>query len=232
MTLLSNVITITGVVLQVVLLVLLIRGPFRRYFVIFAYCLAQTGQMVGDSFALRRFGQSSPQYKTVFWTDAIIVDILLLLLVVVLTYQAMEGNPLRSKMTRLLIVLWAIIMVLPFVVLRRPLFLTRWLNGTDQILNFGAAIMNLGLWTALLGSKKRDPQLLTIAAGLGVRVAAAAVLLGLRHFTAGGGIAREIADIAARLSFVAGTVIWCWAFRPATRPKKPAPATVQTPAPL
>jgi hypothetical protein len=122
--------------------------------------------------------------------------------------------------------------VLPFVVLRGPILGSRWLNGTDQILNFGAAIMNLALWTALLGTKKRDPQLLTVTAGLGARVAAAAVLLGLRQMTASGGNAREIADIAARLSTVAGTLIWCWAFRPATRPKKPAPAIVETPASL
>ena len=92
--------------------------------------------------------------------------------------------------------------------------------------------MNLALWTAILGSKKRDAQLLTVTAGLGARVAATALLLGLRHFTAGGGIAREIADMAARLTIVAGTLIWCWAFRPATRRGPSAPATAQTPAPM
>jgi hypothetical protein len=125
-----------------------------------------------------------------------------------------------------------VILILPFVVLKSRIFYTRWFNGTDQILNFGIAIMNLFLWTALLGNKKRDPQLLTVTAGLGARVAATALLLGLRQFTAGGGIGREIADIAARLSIVAGTLIWCWAFRPSTRPKKTAPAIVETPASL
>jgi hypothetical protein len=228
----SDVIGYTAVFLQVVLLYLLIRGPFRRYFLIFAYCLAQTLQTAMDGWVLNKYGQSSPQYRTTFWTDSIIVDILLFLMVIVLTYQALEGSPLRTKMTRLLAVLSAIIVVLPFVVLRGPILGSRWLNGTDQILNFGAAIMNLALWTALLGTKKRDPQLLTVTAGLGARVAAAAVLLGLRQMTASGGNAREIADIAARLSTVAGTLIWCWAFRPATRPKKPAPAIVETPASL
>ena len=213
----SNAITACGVILQVVLLVFLILGPFRRYFVIFAYCLAQTLQLANGIFALRTFGQSSPEYRTAFWTGTIVVDILMFLLVLVLTHQALAGNPLRSKMTRLMIVLSAIILVLPFVVLRRPLFLTRWFNGTDQILNFGAAIMNLGLWTALLGNKKRDPQLLTVAAGLGVRVASFAALLGLRRLTTDGGNARVIADIAARLSIVVGTVIWCWAFRPSAK---------------
>ena len=231
MDLFSNVIGVAGVFLHVVLLFLLIRGPFRRYFVIFVYCLAQTVLVVLDGLILRKFGQSSAQYRTMFWTDAMIVDVLLLLVVIVLTYQALEGNPLRSKMTRILVIFSAIIAILPFVVLRRPLFMTRWFNGTDQILEFGVAIMNLGLWTALLGSKKRDRQLLTVTAGLGARVAATALLLGLRHFTAGGGMAREIDDISARLTFLAGTLIWCWAFRPAMRPRQSSPAAIRTSTP-
>jgi hypothetical protein len=232
MDLFSNVIGVVGIFLHVVLLFLLILGPFRRYFVIFLYCLAQTVLGVLDGVILRKFGQSSTQYRTMFWTDAIIVDVLLFLVVIVLTYQALEGNPLRAKMTRILGGLSVIVAILPFVVLRRPLFMTRWFNGTDQILEFGVAIMNLGLWTALIASKKRDAQLLTVTAGLGARVAATALLLGLRHFTVGGGTAREVADVAVRLTFIAGTLIWCWAFRPSTRPKPKPPAVVETPATL
>src|SRR5205823_14467613 len=139
--------------------------------------LAQTVLGVLDGLILRKFGQSSTEYRTMFWTDAIMVDVLLFLVVIVLTYQALEGNPLRAKMTRILVGLSVIVAILPFVVLRRPLFMTRWFNGTDQILEFGVAIMNLGLWTALIASKKRDAQLLTVTAGLGARVAATALLL-------------------------------------------------------
>jgi len=229
---LSNGIVTAQVILQVVLLYLLIRGPFRRYFLIFAYCLAQTAQIVVDGAVLRKFGVASTEYKTVFWTDALVVDMLLFLVVIAVAHQALEGSPLRSNLTRLLAIVSGVILILPFVVLKSRIFYTRWFNGTDQILNFGIAILNLFLWTALLANKKRDPQLLTVTAGLGARVAATALLLGLRQFTEGGGIGREIADIAARLSIVAGTLIWCWAFRPSTRPKKPVPAAVQTPAPL
>jgi len=228
----SNAVSIAGAILQLFLLFLLIRGPLRRYFLIFAYCLAQTVQTVVDGAVLRKFGVASNEYKMVFWIDSITVDLLLFFVVIAVTYQALEGSPLQSKMTRLLAIFSGVILILPFVVLKSRIFYTRWFNGTDQILNFGIAIMNLFLWTALLGNKKRDPQLLTVTAGLGARVAATALLLGLRQFTAGGGIGREIADIAARLSIVAGTLIWCWAFRPSTRPKKTAPAIMETPASL
>ncbi|MCU1337073.1 MAG: hypothetical protein JWO19_2654 [Bryobacterales bacterium] len=223
MSLFSDVIGVSGVFLQLVLLFLLIRGPFRRFFLIFAYCLAQTVQTVLDGLVLRQYGYASPQYKMVFWTDAIVVDLLLFLLVVMLIYQAMEGTLLRGMMSRLVGIVSLCILVLPFVVLGGPFFGTRWLNGTDQILNFGAAIMNLALWTALLGSKKRDKQLLIVTAGLGARVAATAVLLGLRQLTESGGSAREIADLAARLTIVAGALIWCWAFRPGQVQPAPQP---------
>jgi hypothetical protein len=223
MSVFSDVIGYSGVLLQLVLLFLLIRGPFRRFFFIFAYCLAQTVQTVLDGFVLRQYGVASREYRVVFWTDAIVVDVLLFLLVVVLTYQAMEGSPLRSMLARLVGIVSIAILVLPFVVLRGPVLGTRWLNGTDQILNFGAAIMNLALWTALVGSKKRDQQLLIVTAGLGARVAAGAVLLGLRQLTASGGSARELADLVARLTIVAGALIWCWAFRPGQAQPVPRP---------
>jgi hypothetical protein len=126
-------------------------------------------------------------------------------------------------MIRVLGIVSVIILALPFVILRGPMFYTRWFNGTDQILNFGTAILNLGLWTALLGNKKRDPQLLTVTAGLGVRVAAVAVFLGIRQLTVSGGAAREFANIIVQLASVVGTLIWCWAFRPSTR-RAPAAA--------
>ena len=217
----SDVIGYSVVLLQLVLLFLLIRGPFRRFFVIFAYCLAQTLQTILDGVVLRRYGFTSTEYKVVFWTDAIVVDLLLFLMVIVLTYQAMEGSTFRHGIARLVGIVSLAILVLPFVVLRAPVLRTRWLNGTDQILNFGAAIMNLALWTVLLGSKKRDKQLLMITAGLGARVAATAALLGLRQLTASGGSAREVADLAARLTIVAGALIWCWAFWPAQRRAAP-----------
>ncbi len=83
--------------------------------------------------------------------------------------------------------------------------------------------MNLALWTALVSGKRRDRQMLIITAGLGARVAAEAALLGLRQLTASGGSAREIADLAARMAFVAGALIWCWAFRPGQAQPAPRP---------
>ena len=84
--------------------------------------------------------------------------------------------------------------------------------------------MNLALWTALIASKKRDPQLLTVSAGLGVLVTGAAISFGLRHFIPAGGF-RWIPDLFLMLTHLGGVLIWVAAFRRRqTKNTKPTPA--------
>ena len=86
--------------------------------------------------------------------------------------------------------------------------------------------MNLGLWTALIGSKHKDAQLLTVSAGLGVAVTGQAVYYGLRLMTTNPLVYR-ISDALNVLTYIAGVAIWCWAFRPvaraASRPEEALP---------
>ena len=112
---------------------------------------------------------------------------------------------------------------------QRPMFSSRWYAGLLQWTQFGAAIMNLALWTGLLTNRKRDPQLLAVSIGLGVMATGAALALGLRQFTAQGSGLREIAGFLGQITHMLGIFVWCWAFRPAraSHPDKPA-----TPGPL
>jgi hypothetical protein len=202
--------------LQLFLLYLLLRGPLRRFVMVFLYSAVYLGVTIVEEFVFHEVGRDSALYRTLYWTDEIALDLLLFLLVIVLTYQALEGSPIRAVAGRMLGGVVVAALVLPFVLFYRyELFSTRWLNGATQILNFGAAVMNMALWTALIGNKKRDRQLLTVSAGLGVAVAGAAIGFGLRQFTVAGGGAREVVNLLL-LPFihVVGVFIWCWAFRP------------------
>ena len=93
-----------------------------------------------------------------------------------------------------------------------------WFNSTSQMLNFGGAIMNLALWTALIASKRRDPQLLTVSAGLGIVVTGAAISFGLVHLTPLR--IHWLPNVFLMLTHIAGLMIWYWAFRPATNPRQ------------
>ena len=99
-----------------------------------------------------------------------------------------------------------------------------WFNSTSELLNFGAAIMNLVLWGALLADRKRDPQLAVVSVGLGVVVTGAAISYGLRHFVPLGAI--FVPNLFLMLTQLTGWIIWCRAFWPA-----PARVPASDPAP-
>jgi len=224
-----------GMALQAVVVFFLLLGPFRKYLLLLTYCLVQLAAAVVE-FLLsheggREVGRMSPLFIRAYWTDEIVIDSLLFLLVIVLTYRALEGQPQRAAIGKVLAAVVVIAAVAPFVVFySRPLFKTSWFNGTSQFLNFGAALMNLALWTAMLSNKRRDAQLLTVSAGLGVLVTGAALGYGLRQFTTGGGNARDLANLFMTITYVTSMLIWCWAFRPAVRKSRTPPAAVTSPS--
>jgi hypothetical protein len=138
------------------------------------------------------------------------------LLVIGLTYRATSGGPKRSSIGRMLSGIVVAALVLPFLLFPwgpKPWPRTTWFNSTSELLNFGAAIMNLVLWGALLADRKRDSQLTVVSVGLGVVVTGAAISYGLRHLIPSE--AHFIPNMFLMLTQLAGWSIWCRAFWPA-----------------
>ena len=220
------------VLLSCIIVFLLLRGSYRRYPLIFLYCVLQLVASASEVYVLRVLGEPSngPVFRTLYWTDEIILDLLLFLMVIALTYRALEGSPLRPQIGRFLGAVVVVILVVPFVLFNSTRFGTGWFNGTSQLLNFGAAIMNLGLWTALIGTRKRDPLLLKVSAGLGIAVTGAAIAYGLRKFTTAGGTERDLANLLKAITYVLSVMIWFWAFRPRGQKTPTPPAVVGSPS--
>jgi len=221
---LFNILGYAGVVLQACLVVFLFLGPYRRYIVLLVYALTMLATTVLE-FAVRN---NAALYRKIYWSDEVIWFFMLFLTVISLTYLALEGSPLRAKAARILAVIFVGVLVLPFVLFKPPFFANphqwtgawgAWFNSASQILNFGGAIMNLALWSALLTSRRRDPQLLALSAGLGVILAGQAIAFGIRHFTHED--ARWIPDLLHDFSDVAGTMILCFALWPAKNARQP-----------
>jgi hypothetical protein len=103
-------------------------------------------------------------------------------------------------------------MVVPFVAFASKWFSGAWYDSTIQLFNFGAAVMTLALWTAVIARKNRDPQLMLVCAGLGIAVAGNAALWGMRKLTTGE--ARAVTTLLIQLMYLVRLGIWCWAFRP------------------
>jgi hypothetical protein len=120
----------------------------------------------------------------------------------------------RPKFERFLKYILLGMAVLPFVLFRDRIFGVRWFHATSQLLDFGAAIMNLALWTALAGSKKPNAMLLAVSAGLGVGVTGAAISNGLLHFKWAHGTAGDVVGLIKSVTYVVSLLIWCRAFWP------------------
>jgi hypothetical protein len=164
-----------------------------------------------------KWGLDREHYYPVFWGGTLLIAMQLLLVMITLTLRALEGSPLRAKLMRFMGVALVAVLLIPFVAFESEVYTTRWNDSTSQLLNFGAAVMNLALWGALLISKRRDRQLLLVSAGLGVALAGSALALGMRSFTSEDTLGRMIADYSYRLLYIGSVSILCWAFWPSRK---------------
>lgn len=208
---------IASIIGQLGLIIALLQGPVRKYLIILLYCVTRLVLLMAEGLVIRVAGPGSLLYSKLYWTDEVALDLLLFQTVIVLTFQSLEGSPLRASLGKVLATAVTAAVALPFLLFKQPYWGSRWLDHTSQLLNFGGALMNLVLWTALLASKRRDPQLLTVSAGLGVAVTGAAISWGVRLLIPR---SRWAADMLLGVTHVAGVFIWWWAFRPGTRTRE------------
>jgi hypothetical protein len=230
LSLLIDLLFFVSAALLFVVLVLLLRGPFRKYPLLLVYVAWEFIAGMGLTVADRLYhgsGWSNPGasngqnlYAHIYWTNDVMVDLLRFVLVIALTYQAIGESPIRASLGRLLGGVVIAVVLLPFL-LFHPRFTPwpqePWFNSTSEMLNFGAAIMNLVLWGTLIASKQRERQLLTVSAGIGVVVTGAAVAYGLHHFIASKTF-RAVPAVFLVLTQIAGWTLWCRAFWPAEKP--------------
>lgn len=227
---LETVLEACGLLLNIVLVVLLFRGFLPKYSALFVYNLAAFLITISEQILFQGADRGSSLYRRVYWSSEIVWDFLLLLLLAVLIRQALAGRPEWRLARKVLLIVVVIAVVLPFIVFHdHGLFDDRWFRGASQVWNFGAAILTLVLWGALIASREKDSQLLMVCAGLGIAVAGSALAWGIRKLAVGSGMAETIhnmADLFASLTYVTGLGLWCWAFRSARQPSPPEIARV------
>ena len=241
-------IEISGALALISVLVFLLRGPSRKFWALIVYVAWELlSNLSLNSFDLL-YNAATPGasntsaevmrlYFRLYWTNDVIVDLLRFLLVIWLTYRATSGGPKRTSIGRMLSGIVVVALTLPFLLFPmfpqgpKPWPEASWFNSSSELLNFGAAIMNLVLWGVLLADRKRDPQLTVVSVGLGVVVTGAAISYGLRHLIPAG--AWFIPNTFLLLTQLAGWTIWCRAFWPARYPSPtldPTPGNAMPPA--
>jgi len=206
---------------QGVVIFFLAFGQVRRYLFLFLYCFVDLVTGISEQVVGRIFGERSPLFINIYWTNEVLVDLLLFLLVIDLIRRVADRPSSRTVAGRILLAVLLTAFVLPFLYGHRLLaelggktvLAGRWFNVASQVLNFGGVATNLVLWGALLGSKRRDTLLLLVSTGLGLACTALAINYGIRVLTRNVEL-RSVGTILALLARIAGTMIWCWAFRP------------------
>ena len=93
-------------------------------------------------------------------------------------------------------------------------------------LNFCAAILDLGLWALLIGSRKKDYQLLLVTGALGIQFAGGAIGQSLRDMSPA--IVTAASDFTV-ITSLARVYIWWRAFR--GKPQ-PLPSVNGSPTPV
>ncbi|HTB15198.1 MAG TPA: hypothetical protein VK752_26685 [Bryobacteraceae bacterium] len=212
------------------LVVFLLLGPTRKFWVVLLYVSYELLATITLTFAdlhlhgTTQVGQSteaSRLYARLYWNNDVIEDLLRFVLVAVLIY--MVAGSAKTFIGRMLSGTVLAMIVLPFLLFHptfQPFPKVAWYNSTSQLLNFGAAIMNVILWGALIQSRKRDPQILAVSIGLGILVTGTSVSLGLRHFAPPGGFIAAF-NLFLNLTQLAAWLIWCRAFWPPQRRQIP-----------
>jgi hypothetical protein len=203
-----------GLILEAILIFLfLFRKYVHTYPLLFSFSLAQLFANGAETLLLHTAGRASTVYRLFYWADEIGLDLLLFLTVIALTLKALEGKPQRAAASRLFWIIAALVVLLPFLIFyKRGLFTNRWFTGYGQVLSFGGGIMNLALWTALIGKKPKDSQLLALSAGVGLMTTGQALFYGLFQFS--GGPWKVLVDSLLAITQVLGVGICCWALWP------------------
>src|ERR1035437_1763798 len=168
-----------GVPLELMVIAALLHGEYRRYPFIFLYAVVDLLTTIleiqppaygsGNAEARHRWVQ-------MFWINERIMQVLVFLLVISLVYSATKH--LRPRRTLLIGIICGTVLVAAISFwahydpnLPSGRYMTRWTRD----LNFCAAILDLGLWALLIGSRQKNYKLLLITGALGIQFTGGAI---------------------------------------------------------
>ena len=223
-----------GLVLQIWLIAVLLRGAFKEYKVLFAYAIVL---FATTAIEVRAF--FDPNYATAsstyYWVGDSVRQGLLYLVVISLIYGASEQTARRASIRRLLLTGATLFAGLSFYFTYKPLLGT-WMTDFSRNLGFLALILNLLLWAVLLKHRQPDQTLLLVSGGMGIQMAGKAIghsLRGMGQAMSGklrATLLQQLSfetitagDLLIVLSHVICLYIWIQAFR--KRPANRSPSS-------
>jgi hypothetical protein len=212
---------LVGLSLELAIMVVLLRGQWKRYPFVFIYLIGDFLTSVLEIEPSLGYGTGTAAerhtFANLYWVDERIIQVLLFLVVISLVYRA--TSRLQPRRTLLLLVVGGtllfagITLLLHFDSSLRP---GKWMTPWTRDMNFFAAILDLGLWAVLIGARQKDYQLLMISGALGIQFTGVAIGQALRYLSLSPLVATLTGDFIS-LANIGCLYIYWQAFRlPAT----------------
>jgi len=207
---------LVGLPLQLAVIAALLRGAYRRYPFVLLYVIVDfltTALEIRPSLAYRT--ATTPEMKrsfaTLYWWDERIIQAVVFLMVITLVYRATaQFRPRRVLLLGVVAVTASFAAVTFFIHFDPTLPSWDWMTPWTRDLNFGAAILDLGLWAALIGARDKDYTLLMVAGAMGIQFTGGAIGQAARNMSPA---AHMVMGDFIALANLACLYIWWHAFR-------------------
>jgi hypothetical protein len=177
-----------GLLLDVLVIAAVLRSRASRYaFLLLCVIgdLLTTVVEIRPQFAYENASAAEKiMFANLYWWDERIMQVLTFTLVISLIYLA--TSKLRPRRILFLGVVCgtAAFVGLTFLIEFSSRIATwKWMTYWTRDLNFGSAILDLGLWAVLIGATKKDYRLLIISGALGLRFTGGAIGQALRSMS-------------------------------------------------
>ena len=216
---------LVGVPLEFLLVAALLRGEYRRFPFVFVYASAilvttLVGIPANVNYVLHRSDlQISRHFAKIYWINEGILQAFMLAVVISLIDRAATHARSRRLVRAGLIVGALLFAGISFASHYRPALehFGYWMTPWTRDLSFGSAILDLGLWTLLISSRRGDRRLLLISGALGMQFTGEAIGEALQSLS----MAQKVrslslaGSIITMLASLACLYVWWRTFRPA-----------------
>ena len=211
-----------GIPLEILVIVALLRGGYRRYPIVFLYVIANFVTTLVDipistQSLLTRDEAVLRQAARVYWVNEWILQALIFATVLSLIDLAISTSP-WGRLMRAGLAAGALLFAgTSFLIHYRPLpvKLGIWMTPWTRDLSVCATILDLALWMILIASRRSDRRLLLISGALGMQftgeaIGEAIVNLSMPHMVEALALTGSVVAVAANLVCL---YVWWQTFR-------------------
>jgi hypothetical protein len=211
---------VVGLPLELLVIAAMLHGSYRRFPAVFAYVIAEfLTTCIEIPLALQSFYTGDPhtnqRYAFWYWTDEIVLQFLVFIVVLTLIWQATSVARSRRALRTALVAGVLVFVGTSFLAHFSPqTVMGRWMTPWARDLNFGSAILDMLLWAMLIAKRQKDSSILMLSGGLGIMFTGEAIAESLRTLSTASHtlaiIPAGVLMIATNLAFL---YIWWQAVR-------------------